>query len=104
MTHAALRRHERISVPAGIEIHAVGPGLTGVATVIGMGGMFLRAKDMQPPGTALVLKLTCTGTQIDVGCTVRYVTEHGMGIEFTTISAGNDQKLLNLLDQVRTKS
>jgi PilZ domain len=104
MTCAALRHHERISVPAAIEIHAVGPGLTEVVTVIGMGGMFLRATDMQPPGTALVLKLTCAGMLIDVGCTVRYVTDHGMGIEFTTITAGNDQKLLNLLDQVRTKS
>ncbi|HEY6442135.1 MAG TPA: PilZ domain-containing protein [Candidatus Acidoferrales bacterium] len=104
MTSAALRRHERISVPPGIEIHAAGHGLAGVATVIGMGGMFLRAKDMQPPGTALLLKLTCAATLIDVGCTVRYVTDHGMGIEFTTITAGNDQKLLNLLDQVRTKS
>ncbi len=104
MTYAALRRHERISVPSSIEIQAVGPGLAGVATVIGMRGMFLRAKDMQPPGTALVLKLNCAGILIDVGCTVRYVTDHGMGIEFTTITAGNDQKLLNLLDQVRTKS
>jgi len=104
MTHAALRRHERISVPAGIEIHAVGPGLTGVATVIGMGGMFLRAKDMQPPGTAFALKLTCADKLIEVGCTVRYVTDHGMGIEFTSITGGNDQKLLSLLDQVRAKS
>lgn len=51
-----------------------------------------------------MLKLNCAGILIDVGCTVRYVTDHGMGIEFTTITAGNDQKLLNLLDQVRTKS
>lgn len=104
MTSAALRRHERMSVPAGTEIHAVGPGLTGVVTVIGMGGLFLRAKDMQPPGTTLVLKLTCAEMMIEVGCSVRYVTDNGMGIEFTTITGGNDQKLLNLLDQVRTKS
>ena len=104
MTYAALRRHERISVPAGTEIHAVGPGLTGVVTVIGMGGMFLRAKEMQPPGTAFVVKLTCAEMLIEVGCTVRYVTGDGMGIEFTTITGGNDQKLLNLLDQVRAKS
>jgi hypothetical protein len=36
MTQAALRRHERISVPAAIEIRADGHGLSGIATVIGM--------------------------------------------------------------------
>ena len=104
MTNAALRRHERISVPAAVEIHAAGPGLAGIATVIGMGGMFLRAKEIHPPGTAFVLELTSAGVLIEVGCTVRYVTDHGMGIEFTTISPGNDQKLLNLLDRVRATS
>lgn len=104
MTYAALRRHERISVPSAIEIHVTGPGLAGIATVIGMGGMFLRAKDTRPPGTIFVLKLTWADKLVEVGCTVRYVTDHGMGIEFTTITPGNDQKLLNLLDQVRTKS
>lgn len=104
MTHAALRRHERLSVPAAVEIRAAGHGLAGIATVIGMGGMFLRAKDVQPPGAVFALKITCAGELIEVGCTVRYVTDHGMGIEFTTITPGNDQKLLNLLDQVRMKS
>ncbi len=101
MTHAALRRHERISVPAAVEIHASGHGLTGIATVIGLGGMFLRANDVQPPGTVFALKLTCANLSIQVDCAVRYLTDHGMGIEFTAITPENDRKLRNLLDQIR---
>ncbi|HEY6903506.1 MAG TPA: PilZ domain-containing protein [Candidatus Acidoferrales bacterium] len=102
MTHAALRRHERISVPAAIEIRASGHGLTGSATVIGMGGMFLRAKDVQQPGTVFALKLTCASLSIQVDCAVRYLTDHGMGIEFTTITPENERKLRDLLDRIRT--
>jgi hypothetical protein len=102
MTHAALRLHERISVPAAVEIHASGHGLTGIATVIGLGGMFLRAKEVQPPGTVFALKLTCANLSIQVDCAVRYLTDHGMGIEFTTITPENDRKLRDLLDQIRT--
>lgn len=102
MTHAALRRHERISVPAAVEIHAAGHGLAGIATVIGMGGMFLRAKDAQQPGTAFALKLTCANLSIQVDCAVRYLTDHGMGIEFTAITPENERKLRELLDRIRT--
>jgi PilZ domain-containing protein len=102
MTHAALRRHERISVPATVEIRAAGHGLSGTATVIGMGGMFLRAKDVQPPGAVFTLKLTCATLSIQVDCAVRYLTDHGMGIEFTSITPENDRKLRGLLDQIRT--
>jgi|SRR5579862_6764620 len=104
MTHAALRRHERISVPAAIEIHAAAPGVAGVATVIGAGGMFLRTGDVRPPGTVLAFKLTCGKLSLEASCTVRYITEHGMGIEFTAVTPANDQRLLSLLDQVRTPS
>lgn len=101
MNQDASRRHERISVPAAVEIHAAGPGLTGIATVIGMGGMFLRAKETQPAGTVFSLKLTSDNLSIEVGCAVRYLTDHGMGIEFTEITSENDRKLRKLLDQIR---
>ncbi|HEY2123903.1 MAG TPA: PilZ domain-containing protein [Chthoniobacterales bacterium] len=104
MTNAALRRHERISVPAAIEIRAAAPGLSGVATVIGAGGMFLRTENVRPPGTVLAFNLTCGKLSIEVGCSVRYVTDHGMGIEFTAITPANDQRLLSLLDRVRATS
>ena len=102
MNKAELRRHERISVPGAIEIHAAGSGLAGIATVIGIGGMFLRAKEMRPPETVLALKLTCASISIEVGCTVRYVTDHGMGIEFTAITPENEQRLKDFLLQLRT--
>ena len=101
MNQDTSRRHERISVPAAVEIHATGPGLTGIATVIGMGGMFLRAKETQPAGTVFSLKLTSGNLSIEVGCAVRYLTDHGMGIEFTEITSENDRKLRKLLDQIR---
>jgi hypothetical protein len=41
---------------------------------------------------------------LEASCTVRYITEHGMGIEFTAVTPANDQRLLSLLDQVRTPS
>ncbi|HXQ24873.1 MAG TPA: PilZ domain-containing protein [Candidatus Acidoferrales bacterium] len=101
-----LRRHERIVVPGALPTRVTrgesGPRIEGVATVIGMGGMFCRTKDTQPPETVLPLALTCGSNSFEVECNVRYVNDNGMGIEFTKFTPENEQKLKKLLLQLRT--
>jgi hypothetical protein len=105
MAQVDLRRHQRILVPGAVEIRVAGngggPGLEGVATVIGLGGMFVRTKSPQPPGTTLKLALTCLLTSVELECSVRHVAENGCGIEFTAMTPENEEKLRGLLLQLR---
>ncbi len=98
------RRHQRILVPGVVEIRVEGredgPAVDGVATVVGLGGMFCRTKDTRALGTVLVLTLTCPSTLVELGCTVRHVNQHGMGIEFTSVTPENELKLKELLRQL----
>lgn len=100
-----MRRHQRILVPGSVEIRVFGngdgPRVEGVATVIGLGGMFVRTKAPRPPGSVLKLNLVCPSVSFESECTVRHVTEAGMGIEFTGMAAEEEEKLKNLLNQFR---
>ena len=71
------------------------------ATVIGLGGMFVRSKTPPPPGSVIKLVFVCTSVSIESECTVRHITDNGMGIEFTGITPDNEEKLKNLLHQLR---
>ena len=99
-----MRRHQRVVVPGALPIRVTrdgnGPRLEGVATVIGVGGMFCRTKDTLAPGTVLPLALTCGSNSVAVECGVRHVNENGMGIEFTGLTPENEQKLKELLLQL----
>lgn len=100
-----MRRHQRILVPGAVEIRVASKGdeprVDGVATVIGLGGMFVRTKTPQPPGSILQLTLVCPLVSIESECTVRHITEGGMGIEFTGMTPENEEKLKSLLLQLR---
>ena len=101
-----MRCHERIVVPGALPIRVTrsgnGPRIEGIATVIGVGGMFCRTKETQPPGTVLPLTLTCGSNSVEVECSVRHVNENGMGVEFTSLTPENEQKLRELLLQLHT--
>jgi hypothetical protein len=104
MTQWILRRHQRILVPNAVDIHVTGNGgkpLKGVATVIGLGGMFIRTKSTQPCGSVLPLVLTAPTILIAAEGTVRHVGENGIGIEFTALTPENEQELRKLLFQLR---
>jgi len=100
-----MRRHQRIVVPGALPIRVTRAGdgsrVEGVATVIGVGGMFCRTKNNLAPGTVLPLALTCGSNSVAVECAVRHVNENGMGIEFTGLTPENEQKLNQLLLQLR---
>lgn len=100
-----MRRHQRILVPGAVEIRAVGngdgPRVEGVVTVIGLGGMFVRTQILRPPGSVLHLTLVCPLVSIESECTVRRVAENGMGIEFTGMTPEEEEKLKQLLHQLR---
>lgn len=100
-----LRRHQRILVPTGHTIRAEcngsGPKIAGTVSVIGLGGLFLRTRDFQPAGTVLHLKLIDSLVTLESDCTVRRVTDAGMGLEITSISTSDEQKLRFLLAQFK---
>ncbi|MGH9685430.1 MAG: PilZ domain-containing protein [Candidatus Acidiferrales bacterium] len=100
-----LRRHERILVPTGhtirVERNGSGPEIAGTISVIGLGGLFLRTRDFQPAGTVLQLKLIDSLVTLESACTVRRVTDNGMGLEITHISPSDEQKLRFLLAQFK---
>jgi hypothetical protein len=102
-----LRRHQRILIPAGRAIRVAGaplagrPGLEGVVTVIGLGGMFFRSVQSHPAGTVLRLQLADTVFPFEFECTVRNVAPNGLGVEFTGITRENEQKLKALLSAIK---
>jgi len=71
----------------------------GIATVIGLGGMFCRANDRLPPGTSLILRMSCAAVSFDAECSVCHANEQGMGIEFTRLTQEDNQQLDELLLQ-----
>jgi c-di-GMP-binding flagellar brake protein YcgR len=99
------RRYQRIVVPDDAAIHVSSLGdrkpIQGIATVIGLGGMFCRSKDRRPPGTVLPLVLKCPTGAIECEGTVRHFNEQGMGIEFTRFTPENKQKLEDLIRELQ---
>lgn len=93
-------------MPEGVGIRVSGSKcgqmVEGIATVIGLGGMFCRTKDKLPPGTALTLHLTCAAAAFEAECSVRHANEQGMGVEFTGLTPENKQTLEQLLLQLQT--
>lgn len=100
-----LRRHQRVLVPSGhtMRVHTNngGPPFEGMVTVIGLGGMFIRTENPEPPGTVLTLRLEDPVAAFDSQCTVRHVAENGMGVEITNISAHDEQRLRFLVGQLK---
>ena len=94
-----MRRHERLLIPDGrnVEAKCGRPALSGLVSVIGLGGMFIRTKDSQPYGTVLPMQLADPLVTFEAECTVRNVAENGLGVEITGITAENEQKLKTLL-------
>jgi hypothetical protein len=105
MVKPDLRRHQRLLVPPGhiMRVHSrdSGPEFDGNATVIGLGGMFIRSAKTQPPGTVLQVRLEDPVASFDSECTVRHVAQNGMGVEITKISSENEQRLRFLLIQLK---
>jgi hypothetical protein len=101
MTRTDLRRHQRILVPDAVKIRVqakeAGAQISGLATVIGLGGMFVRTKDVPEPGCIMNLRLLGPSVSFESECTVRHVAETGIGVEFTRIEPQDEEKLKALL-------
>lgn len=105
MVKPDLRRQQRVLVPTGHAMRIHGndgsPQFEGTVTVIGLGGMFIRTKKTQPPGTVLKLTLDDAVATFESECTVRHVTDNGMGVEITKISHQDEQRLRFLLIRLK---
>lgn len=77
------------------------PPFEGIVTVIGLGGMFIRTPNTEAPGTILSLHLDDPVAAFDFECTVRHITENGMGVEITSIFPQDEQRLRFLLVQFK---
>lgn len=104
-TKSDIRRHRRVSVPAGFEIRVAASGnglhVEGFATVIGLGGMYLRSRKQPPPGSRLKFEITCPGLSFEAIGKVRDVTDTGMGVEFVDVTQENEKKLKQLIVQLQ---
>jgi PilZ domain len=105
ITRADLRRHQRILVPEAVKIRVqakeAGAQIAGLATVIGLGGVFVRTNDTPEPGCVLKLDLLGPSVSFESECTVRHVGETGIGVEFTRIEPQEEEKLKALLRRLR---
>jgi PilZ domain len=104
------RRHERILVPQACMIQVAGDGkgpqkgpqFEGSVSVMGLGGMFVRTKLPRVPGSVLHVVLTCPNVSLESDCTVIHVTPNGMGVELTSLTPENEQKLKSLLLELKS--
>jgi len=100
------RRYQRMVVPEGFGIRVSGREngnvLEGIASVIGLGGMFCRTNDRLSPGTNLILRMTWAASSFEAECSVRHANEQGMGIEFLHFRPEDRQKLERLLFRLQS--
>jgi hypothetical protein len=98
------RRHARILLDPQhtLRCESAAPKINGSVTVIGLGGMFVRTASIQPFGAELRLRVHNSVT-FEVGCTVRSVSENGVGVEFTAMAHQEEEKLKNLLHHLRPR-
>ena len=96
------RRHSRILLDPqhALRCESATPKINGSVTVIGLGGMFVRTASVQPFGTVLQLRVH-NSVIFEAGCTVRSVSENGVGVEFTAMARAEEEKLKNLLLHLR---
>ncbi len=93
------RRYERVLIPEDRLFHCTGIGshLDGRVSVIGLSGMFIRTRESHPVGTTLALRIHALDTDIEVQCVVRDAEPGGLGVEFSGLSAENEQKLKSVI-------
>ncbi len=106
------RRHQRILVPNGRVIRAIGSAggargevrneVRAVVTIIGLGGVFLRTEISYPTGTHLHLTFDDSHVTFESECIVRNIEPNGVGAEFTTMTHENALKLKSLLSSLKT--
>ncbi len=98
------RLHRRIFVPAAYEIRVTASGnglvIEGVATIVGLGGMYLRSRKQPPPGSSLNFRVDCPGLSFEAIGQVRDVADTGMGVEYMVITQENEEKLKLLLAEL----
>jgi c-di-GMP-binding flagellar brake protein YcgR len=101
-----MRCHRRFRVSEQLEIRVSSNGdeahVEGVATVIGLGGMFVRTNAPLPPGSMLTLAMTCPAVSFEANCSIRHVNEAGMGVEYTALTPENEAKLKDFVIELQT--
>ena len=97
------RRHERISLPKGMDVVWYGAGQQQVSRVrtLGMGGAFILAPISPALGTNLKLIFQVPGGVVSADAVVRNIVPgEGMGVEFTKLGATDRALLEKLLERL----
>lgn len=97
------RHHDRIVIPEDklLACEGVNRPLTGMISVLGSGGMFLRTKTVYPPGTELELRIHAEGETLETPCVVRDAAPGGLGVEFTWVDRPLEEKLKKLMTRLK---
>lgn len=66
--------------------------------------MFIRTKDSQSYGSILRVRVVDPFVAFEVECAVRNIAENGLGVEITSITFENEQKLKTLLLQLKPQA
>ena len=83
-SEADQRRYKRkiLDEAKWLECEGVGCELQGHLSVIGLGGGFIRTRNLFPVGSALGLRIRKGKEWLEAVCVVRSKEDDGMGIEF----------------------
>jgi hypothetical protein len=98
-----LRNYERTSIPDDrlLPCAASSGELRGHVSVLGVGGAFIRTRDLLPVGTALILRIDGHGEVLTIPCVVRDVQPGGVGVSFSRLPAQQKEHLKKILARLK---
>lgn len=98
------RRYPRkiLDQPEWLECEGVGCELRGHISVVGLGGVFIRTRNLFPVGRALGLRIRKGKEWLEAVCVVRSNESAGMGIEFMPPRARLTPHLQEVIGEAKT--
>jgi hypothetical protein len=99
------RRFERLSLPEGKRLicQATGDGLAldGEVSVLGLGGMYIRAAAAQPVGSRVAIRMRNIADVVEAECVVRDSRPEGFGVEFLDLRPKFRRNLERILARLK---
>ncbi|MBI3404558.1 MAG: PilZ domain-containing protein [Acidobacteria bacterium] len=97
------RRYGRVVIPEDKLMPCMGTSkeLSGQVSIVGLGGMFIRTKDVLPTGTVFAARFSFEDITVQTDCAVRYTNERGVGVEFVRLRGINTDSLQKILVRLK---
>jgi hypothetical protein len=97
------RRSSRVPISLGVSLEAGRQRLVGIATDVGLGGMFVSSAESLAYGTRVNVRLDLgdVGVEVRVTGVVRWVTALGFGVQFGALGVHETRALVRVLASAR---